>query len=396
MSNKSFLSLAVTAAAAMFTVAPPAPVESSAVSRTDMLQFQPGQLAQIPLALIRTNPIALRSVDKDSDKFKEMVQSVREVGVLSAISVRPNVDKESGLPYYEVIDGLHRFTASLEAGLRADTNEKISTIPAQVMSMTDSKVLEAQLIANIHKVETQPSEYRNQLLKILKANPLMTEAELARTIGKSPSWLSNMLDLADLKPEFMALVNGGQISLSNAFILAKLPPEEQSAWVDRAQNLPPAQFVPLASARKQALDKARREGKSNVAETFVPIPHFQRLGDATSELNTMTTLSALVNKYAGGDPLKAAKVALQWAMNVDPDSLKTREAQWNADQLKKADAKKNRDAERAKKKADAEAKKNAAVAAKAEVIKAASTPPVAAPVAVPAPAPAAKEKARKA
>ena len=40
-------------------------------------------------------------------------------------------------------------------------------------------MLEAQILANIHKIETKPMEYSAQLKRILSRNPLMTEAELA-------------------------------------------------------------------------------------------------------------------------------------------------------------------------------------------------------------------------
>src|SRR3954469_21290947 len=103
----------------------------------------PANLANIPLSRIRENPVALRPVDKTSEEYKGLVDSVRRNGILNPISVRevPNPDPNDKEPLYSVVDGLHRFTAAGDAGLES--------IPAQIVTKTDADVLEAQIVANI-------------------------------------------------------------------------------------------------------------------------------------------------------------------------------------------------------------------------------------------------------
>src|SRR5688572_23183671 len=108
------------------------------------------QLLTIPLGMIRENPDALRAVDKESENFLGLVDSIKQKGVLNAISVR-EVVAPSGAKEYALIDGLHRFHAAIAAAL--------TEIPAQVFSLDQAEVYEAQIEANVHKVETKHMDY---------------------------------------------------------------------------------------------------------------------------------------------------------------------------------------------------------------------------------------------
>ena len=173
-------------------------------------------LQVIKLSDIRENPVALRTVNRDSEQYLGLVESIRSKGFIGAISVRKQIDSETSAEFFELVDGLHRFNASKDAGLE--------TINADVVSLTEDQVLEAQIMTNIHKVETRPAEYTQQLKRILNRNPLMTESELAVKLGKSPSWIKDRLSLGKItNPDITALINDGKIVLSNAYALAKLP-----------------------------------------------------------------------------------------------------------------------------------------------------------------------------
>ena len=186
-----------------------------------------GKLATIKISEIRENPVALRTVNRQSEDYLGLVASIEQKGFMGAISVRPQKDAESGEEYYELIDGLHRFSAAKDAG--------ISEINVDIIPLSDDLVLEAQILANIHKIETKPAEYTQQLKRILARNPLMTEAELAMKLGKSSSWIQQRLSLTKIEnEEIISLVNEGKIGLANAYALAKLPIEEQTQFVDRA------------------------------------------------------------------------------------------------------------------------------------------------------------------
>ena len=104
----------------------------------------------IPMSEVRENPVALRAVNRESESYIGLRDSIRAVGILNAISVRlreENVDGENKT-FYELIDGLHRYTCALDVGL--------TEIPVQIISLDNAQTLEAQIMANIHKVETKP------------------------------------------------------------------------------------------------------------------------------------------------------------------------------------------------------------------------------------------------
>jgi ParB family chromosome partitioning protein len=94
-------------------------------------------LQEVPLAKIRENPVALRQVNRGTESYLELVDSIKQEGVLNPIVVRPMVDPETDEEFFGLIDGLHRYTAAQDAGL--------DTIPAHIKSMEDAQVLVAQI-----------------------------------------------------------------------------------------------------------------------------------------------------------------------------------------------------------------------------------------------------------
>ncbi len=314
------------------------------------------ELKHIALSDIRPNPDALRAVNTETAEFKEMVDSVRAHGVLNSINVR---EKEvDGATIYEVIDGLHRYTASKVAGRE--------TIPAQVLDISNAEVWEAQIIGNIHRIETRAHEYSEHLLRILGANPAWTLADLAAKVNKSPQWVGERLRLLKLKPEIGEMVNEEVIPLTNAYALSKLPLEEQDEYLERAQTMDSKEFTGLVAARVKAIREAARKGKSAEAPTFVPVPHGRKIGEVKDELEAMDSVAKLVQGMT--DPVDAARAALKWFLHLDDVSVEAQRAKWDADQASKAENAKKRTAERAiKSKADADKKLEEARAAGVDV-----------------------------
>lgn len=305
------------------------------------------QSVTLPLNQIRTNPAALREVNRNSESFLELVSSIRVKGVMNAICVREQVDPVTGAKYFGLIDGLHRFTAATEAGL--------AEIPAVVTTMDDGEVEEAQIIANIHRIETKPVEYSKGLIRILTRNPMMTESELANRLAKSPSWLKERLNLVKLKDSVQKLVDDGTIKLANAYSLAKLPEEEQELFAERAATMSPAQFLPVVNGRVKELRDAARQGREAKPETFQPVAHLRPVAALKDEVAKPVFGPGLLAKHGITSAADAFTFALKWALNLDPDSVEVQKAE-----DEKRRAKRAADAEAAK--AEREAKKAEKVA----------------------------------
>lgn len=309
-------------------------------------------LAEISLNDIRENPVALRAVDTQSEAYLGLVDSVRANGVLSPIVVRECTDETTGQTFYGLIDGLHRFSASKDAGK--------DTIPVNIVSAPDAKVLELQIIGNLQKIETKPVEYSKQLQRILAGDPLLSIVQLAGRLNKSTAWLGERLGLLKLSDKVSALVDEGKVNLSNAYALAKLPAEEQENFLTSAQTMTPAEFAPTVFARKKELDKARREGKDAGPQEFVAVPHLQKVSAISAEISAPKVGPYIVAKLNLQTAEDGFIAGLRWASHMDPDSV---DAAKRKDEQRKAETKKKNEearAERAQKAAKALLEKAAA------------------------------------
>jgi ParB/RepB/Spo0J family partition protein len=321
------------------------------------------EVVSVPLSQIRENPAALRSVNRQSEDYLGLVDSIRQKGFVGSISGRQKTDPETGEEYIELIDGLHRYNASKDAG--------IENINIQIVDTDDAGALEIQIMANVHKVETRPVEYTRALRRMLTLNPLLTEAELADKIGKSRSWLKERLGLAKLPENVAKLVDEGDITLVNAYALAKLPEEDMADFVDRAVTMSPDEFVPLAHARAKEVKDAKRKGQDAPAAEFQPVPHLQKMGDLKSEMDTSEIGQSLLAKHGVNTALEAWQLAIQWSLHLDPDSVAVQRAKDEERKAQREEAKRKR-AEAAKaKKAEKAAEKAKKAAEEAEAAKAA-------------------------
>lgn len=313
----------------------------------------PGVLEMIPLDQIaEPGKLSLRTVKSGKEDFDALVKSVRDNGVLAAISVRANSGPDAVDHPYIIVDGLQRFAASRESGK--------THIPAQILDVDDAQTLELQIEANLHNIKTTGLEYTNQLIKIMDAHPARTVEEQAARLHKSPSWVKERLKLLNLVDDAQRAVDAGDIVMTNAYQLAKLPPDEQPGWIDFAKSEAPDTFTPKVQARLKEIKKAASGDKS--VTTTPP----QRLRKVTEveEAHQKTILRAA----AESDTVKKAYLegyrdALAWAYGQDAESYTT----WRNEQ--KAKEEKNKEA--LAKKAAATAEKAKALTEKAAALQAA-------------------------
>lgn len=295
------------------------------------------KLLMVALLAIVPPKVALRTVDKENEKYKGLVASIAQSGVTNPIAVKEVrvKDEVTGLEQdkYQVIDGLHRYMASVDAGL--------SEIPAQVLDADEAEALELQIEGNVHKIETKPIQYSKQLLKILAAHPERTLAIQAERLGQSEGWLKDKLRLQKLLPEIQTLVDDGKIPLSSAYILAKMDEDEQPNWVDLAQELPPDQFLPQCSNRINELKKLH---KDDPKPEPAPSPVLRKRGEI------LDMYSASTASPPADDAARGFANALKWIVQMDDGSIKA----WHEAQAKR---KAEREAKKAEKDKEKQAKK---------------------------------------
>ena len=296
----------------------------------------------IKIADIQENPEALRQVNRSTPAYKGLVDSIKEVGILKPINVNevPSRDDPNKI-VYGLIDGAHRFNAAQDAGLKE--------IPAYVLDVDQGRALQLQLMANVHKVETKPSEYSDGLLRILSSNPTMTRNDLARELAKSPKWLDDRLSITKLIPEAQKLVDEDRLNLTNAYALAKLKdPEEQRNFLDRAQSEKPKVFAPLVQTRVNELNKAKNAGKTADPEKFHPVAHGRTTKDIEADITSRSAAEIMKAKGLITN-VEDFILGLKWTVHLDPDSLVDSEAKWKAKKVERAEKKRKDEIEKAKK-----------------------------------------------
>jgi ParB family transcriptional regulator, chromosome partitioning protein len=163
--------------------------------------------AEIPLDAITPNPRQPRVVFEE-EALAELVHSLREVGMLQPVVVRP-----LGADRFELIMGERRWRAAREAGFPA--------IPAIVRSTGDDALLRDALLENLHRSQLNPLEEAaayDQLLQDFGC----THDELAGRIGRSRPQISNTLRLLKLPPPVQRRVAAGILSAGHARALLGL------------------------------------------------------------------------------------------------------------------------------------------------------------------------------
>jgi len=157
----------------------------------------------------------------DEEALVSLTDSIRELGVLQPILVRP-----AGHDRYELIAGERRWRASKRAGLQ--------TIPAVVRKIDETTSLEQALVENLHREDLHPMEEAAAYQQLIEEFHLSHE-DVARRVGKSRSAVSNMLRLFQLPPSIQKLVADRQLSAGHARALLGTPDRSfQEALARRA------------------------------------------------------------------------------------------------------------------------------------------------------------------
>lgn len=169
------------------------------------------RFAELDPTQITTNARQPRQVF-DEDAHDELVHSVREVGVLQPVVVRPIPGP--GEPRYELVMGERRWRAAQAAGL--------PTIPAIVRHTADDVMLRDALLENLHRAQLNPLEEAaayDQLLRDFGC----TQDELAERIGRSRPQISNTIRLLRLPPSVQRRLAAGVLTAGHARALLGLP-----------------------------------------------------------------------------------------------------------------------------------------------------------------------------
>ncbi len=164
------------------------------------------KIMQIPIEEILPNRFQPR-LSFDDASLSELAESIKTHGVIQPLVVRRLKDK------YEIVAGERRYRASKKAGL--------TSIPAILTTISDTKSAELALVENVQRKDLSAIEEARSYQTLLGQGDV-NQAELAKRLGVSQSAISNKLRLLTLAPQVQDAVINNEISERHARSLLKV------------------------------------------------------------------------------------------------------------------------------------------------------------------------------
>ncbi len=143
----------------------------------------------------------------DQEKMAELMNSIDQYGIIQPIVVRSIVDG------YEIIAGERRW--------RAAKNLKINDVPVVIRKADDVTVAKLALIENIQREDLNEIEEANAYQQLI-SDYALTQSELSKIIGKSRSYIANLLRLLNLEAEIQQELINSEITNGHARALLSL------------------------------------------------------------------------------------------------------------------------------------------------------------------------------
>jgi ParB/RepB/Spo0J family partition protein len=179
---------------------------------------------QIPIDDIvpsRTNP------RKRFDELEDLAQNITAHGILQPLLVRP-IDKQKGKDAWGLVAGERRLRAAKAAGLKE--------VPCIVRDLTDSEVLEIQVIENLQRRDLHALEEAEGYRRLIGMKDSLgvkyDVAKIAARIGRSPKYVYDRMKLNALVKEIQDVFLKDRITAGHAILLARLKPEDQARAAD--------------------------------------------------------------------------------------------------------------------------------------------------------------------
>ncbi|HHI76489.1 MAG TPA: ParB/RepB/Spo0J family partition protein [Gammaproteobacteria bacterium] len=143
----------------------------------------------------------------DEDRLRELADSIAAQGMVQPIVVRPVGDA------YEIIAGERRWRAAQLAGL--------AEVPVVIHEVDDQTAMAMALIENIQRDDLNPLEEAAALHRLLDEFGL-THQQVAQSVGKSRTTVTNLLRLLELDAAVKAMLEAGELEMGHARALLGL------------------------------------------------------------------------------------------------------------------------------------------------------------------------------
>jgi ParB family chromosome partitioning protein len=164
-------------------------------------------LNEIAISLIESNPNQPRR-EFDEGALKELAASIREIGIITPITLRQTADGK-----YQIIAGERRWRASQMAGLKS--------IPAYIRTAEDDNIMEMALVENIQREDLNAIEIA-LAYQHLSESTGMTQERISERVGKSRTSITNYLRLLKLPAQIQMALKNKEMDMGHARALLAL------------------------------------------------------------------------------------------------------------------------------------------------------------------------------
>lgn len=200
----------------------------------------------------------------EPEALQELAESIKAQGVVQPIVVRP-----ISAGRFELIAGERRWRASQLAGLQE--------IPAVVKDLNDQAAAAVSLIENIQRENLNPLEESRALQRLIDEFD-MTHQEVAETVSRSRTTVTNLLRLKDLNEDVKILVDERQLDMGHARALLSLTGHEQSVLAKKAAD----QGWSVRETERRVKNQLNPQPKTTKASAETD-PDIKRLQEQVSE-----------------------------------------------------------------------------------------------------------------
>lgn len=177
----------------------------------DIEESDDEQIQEIPVNECRPNPYQPRKTFH-ADAIEELKESILEYGIIQPLIVRKSIKG------YEIVVGERRFRAAKEAGL--------DVVPVVVKELTDERMMELALLENLQREDLTPIEEAQAYMNLMNELKI-TQEELSKRLGKSRSYIANMVRLLSLPEQIIAHISNGELSMAHGRTLLGLKDREK-------------------------------------------------------------------------------------------------------------------------------------------------------------------------
>jgi ParB family chromosome partitioning protein len=262
-----------------------------------------GTVQETPIELLRRNPDQPRRLFPESE-LEELTESIRTHGLLQPILVRP---APGAAGEYQIVAGERRWRAAQRAGLRA--------VPIVVRDFNELEILEVGLVENLQREDLNPLE-EAAAFRMLMERFGRTQDAVAQAVGKSRSYVANMLRLLSLPEDVRGYVEAGQLSAGHARAIVSAPNPAGLARTILDKGLSVRQAEAMARGAREGgggapARPARPKGSGSDVEALaqdlseslglvVTIAHKGSKGEVTIKYRTLDQLDDLCRRLSGG------------------------------------------------------------------------------------------------